>query len=72
MTLEQGWLHALILAHLVQQSRGYSPGNAAHWALVRVRRPEIAAITAPPLYATPIEAAISALLRSIHRDAWAS
>ena len=42
MTLEQGWLHALILAHLVQQSRGYSPENAAHWALVRVRRQEIA------------------------------
>ena len=72
MTLEQGWLHALILAHLVQQSRGYSPENAAHWALVRVRRQEIAHTWRTPMYATPAEGAISALLRSIHRDAWAS
>jgi len=72
VTLEQGWLHALILAHLVQQSRGYSPENAAHWALVRVRRQEIAHTWRTPMYATPTEEAISAYLRSLHRDAWAS
>lgn len=72
MTIADGWLHALILAHLVQQSRGYSPENAAHWALVRVRRQEIARTWMTPMYATPAEEAISALLRSLHRDAWAS
>ncbi len=76
MTLEQGWLHALILAHLVRLECGCSELAAVHWAETRVRSAYLSRVwvelDARDPAPTVASHAIASLLRSIHRDAWAS
>ena len=87
MTLEQGWLHALILAHLIRPTIWATGGatadrHAAHTALRLVTDPVYAATwlrnfspllrPAESLEVGPLMRAEYALLRSLHRDAWAS
>ena len=69
-------LDALLLAYVAREALGLDDADAAQWAVIRVRRPEVALATTTWLRAWPRHqrpgAALVELLTRYHRDAWAS
>ncbi len=73
MTLEQGWLHALILAHLWKHDRPrLSDREAAELGIRGVRVRSDPGSPYRQGSASPSHEALRTFLRSLHRDAWAS
>lgn len=79
MTIEQGWLHALLLAHLWKYDRrGLTDREAARLGLQWVREcPHQQSmlwqtVETYPELARPSQLAVSTVIRAIHKDAWAS